>query len=70
MMNSTADGIVALVCIGLMIFTGGMTGIFFFLLAVFFLCAWSDGHQCLKPKKFKEMIDKARVIANVVGRDL
>ena len=33
-------------------------------------CAWSDGHQCLKPKKFKEMIDKARVIANVVGRDL
>lgn len=33
-------------------------------------CAWSDGQQCLKPKKFKEMIDKARVIANVVGRDL
>lgn len=32
--------------------------------------AWSDGQQCLKPKKFKEMIDKARVIANVVGRDL
>ena len=33
-------------------------------------CAWSDGQQCLKPKKFKEMIDKARVIANVVGREL
>lgn len=33
-------------------------------------CAWSDGQQCLKPKKFKEMIDKARVIANVIGRDL
>ncbi|MGN1343325.1 MAG: 3-deoxy-7-phosphoheptulonate synthase [Traorella sp.] len=33
-------------------------------------CAWSDGQQCLKPKKFKEMIDKARVIANVVGRDI
>ena len=32
--------------------------------------AWSDGQQCLKPKKFKEMIDMARVIANVVGRDL
>ena len=33
-------------------------------------CAWSDGQQCLKPKKFKEMIDKARVIANVIGRDI
>ena len=32
--------------------------------------AWSDGAQSLKPKKFKEMIEKARVIANVVGRDL
>ena len=32
--------------------------------------AWSDGAQSLKPKKFKEMIDKARVIANVIGRDI
>ena len=43
MMNSTADGIVTLVCIGLMIFTGGLTGVFFFLIAVFFLIAWSEG---------------------------
>ena len=32
--------------------------------------AWSDGVQSLKPKKFKEMMDKAKVIANVVGRDI
>ena len=32
-------------------------------------CAWSDGAQCLKPEKFK-LIDKARNIAHVVGRDL
>lgn len=42
MMNSTADGIVALVCIGLMIFTGGLTGVFFFLIAIFFLIAWAE----------------------------
>ena len=33
-------------------------------------CAWSDGQQCLKPDKFKAMIDKARAIAHVIGRDL
>ena len=33
-------------------------------------CAWSDGAQCLKPDKFKQLIDKARNIAHVVGRDL
>ena len=33
-------------------------------------CAWSDGAQCLKPEKFKHLIDKARDIAHVVGRDL
>ena len=33
-------------------------------------CAWSDGAQCLKPEKFKQLIDKARNIAHVVGRDL
>ena len=33
-------------------------------------CAWSDGAQCLKPDKFKAMIDKARAIAHVIGRDL
>ena len=32
-------------------------------------CAWSDGAQCLKPDKFKQLIDKARNIAHVVGRD-
>lgn len=33
-------------------------------------CAWSDGQQCLKPDKFKTMIDKARAIAHVIGREL
>ncbi len=33
-------------------------------------CALSDGAQCLKPKKFKQLIEKARRIANVVGRDI
>lgn len=33
-------------------------------------CAWSDGDQCLKPEKFKELIEKSREIAHVVGRDL
>lgn len=33
-------------------------------------CAFSDGAQCLKPKKFKALIEKAREIANVVGRDI
>ena len=38
-----SDALTGLICIGLMIFTGGITGLFFFLLAVFFLCAWSEG---------------------------
>ena len=33
-------------------------------------CAWSDGAQSLKPKSFKELIEKGRVIANVVGRSM
>ena len=33
-------------------------------------CALSDGAQCLKPKKFKSLIDKARKIAQVIGRDI
>lgn len=33
-------------------------------------CAWSDGSQSLKPDKFKTMIKKGRVIANVVGRGM
>jgi 3-deoxy-7-phosphoheptulonate synthase len=33
-------------------------------------CAFSDGAQCLKPKKFKSLIDKARKIAQVIGRDI
>ena len=33
-------------------------------------CAWSDGAQSLKPEKFKTMIEKGRVIAEVVGRGM
>ncbi len=33
-------------------------------------CAWSDGQQCLKPDKFKTMIEKGRAIAHVIGRDM
>lgn len=33
-------------------------------------CAWSDGAQCLKPKKFKALIEKAKDIAKVIGRDI
>lgn len=32
--------------------------------------AWSDGAQSLKPEKFKTMIGKGRVIAQVIGRDI
>lgn len=33
-------------------------------------CAWSDGAQSLKPEKFKQVIDKGRKIANVIGREM
>ncbi len=33
-------------------------------------CALSDGQQCLKPAKFAELINKARLVAKAVGRDL
>ncbi len=33
-------------------------------------CAFSDGAQCLKPKKFITLIDKARKIAQVIGRGI
>lgn len=33
-------------------------------------CAWSDGAQSLKPEKFKAMIDKCKVVAEVVGRSM
>ncbi|MCQ5122779.1 3-deoxy-7-phosphoheptulonate synthase, partial [Massilicoli timonensis] len=33
-------------------------------------CAWSEGAQSLKPKRFKELIETGRVIANVVGRSM
>ena len=33
-------------------------------------CAWSDGSQSLKPEKFKNVIEKAKKIAAVVGRDM
>lgn len=32
--------------------------------------AWSDGAQCLKPEKFHNLIEKARGIAKIVGRDI
>lgn len=32
--------------------------------------AWSDGAQSLKPEKFKTMIERGRVIAQVIGRDI
>ncbi|MEF9945752.1 MAG: 3-deoxy-7-phosphoheptulonate synthase [Lachnospiraceae bacterium] len=32
--------------------------------------AWSDGAQSLKPEKFHAMIEKGRVIAQVIGREL
>lgn len=33
-------------------------------------CAWSDGAQSLKPEKFKKVVEKGRMIAQVVGRDI
>lgn len=32
--------------------------------------AWSDGAQSLKPDKFKQVIEKGRIIAQVIGRDI
>ena len=32
--------------------------------------AWSDGAQSLKPERFKEVIDKGKAIATVIGRDM
>lgn len=32
--------------------------------------AWSDGAQSLKPAKFREVVEKCRQVARVVGRDL
>ncbi len=32
--------------------------------------AWSDGAQTLKPEKFRQVIDKCRAIAHVVGREV
>ena len=33
-------------------------------------CAWSDGAQSLKPQRFAEVIEKGRMIARVIGRDI
>lgn len=33
-------------------------------------CAWSDGAQSLKPKKFANVVEKCRAIAQVVGREM
>ncbi len=32
--------------------------------------AWSDGSQSVRPERFKEILDKGRAIARVIGRDL
>ena len=32
--------------------------------------AWSDGNQSVRPERFKEILDKGRAIAQVIGRDL
>ena len=32
--------------------------------------AWSDGAQTLKPEKFRQVIEKCRAIADVVGREV
>lgn len=32
--------------------------------------AWSDGAQSLKPDRFKALVDKARQVAQVIGREL
>ena len=32
--------------------------------------AWSDGAQCLTPANYHNMIEKARAVAKVVGRDI
>ena len=33
-------------------------------------CAWSDGAQCLKPDLFAETIEKCRLIAHAIGREM
>ena len=33
-------------------------------------CAWSDGSQSLKPEKFKTVVEKAKKVAEVVGRTI
>ena len=33
-------------------------------------CAWSDGAQSLKPDRFASVIEKGRVIARVIGREM
>ncbi len=33
-------------------------------------CAWSDGAQCLTPKAFAQAIEKAKLIAKAIGRDM
>lgn len=33
-------------------------------------CALSDGSQCLKPDKFKALIEKCRAVASALGREL
>ena len=33
-------------------------------------CAWSDGMQSLKPEKFKNVIEKAKLVVQSVGRSV
>ncbi len=32
--------------------------------------AWSDGQQSLRPDRFKELTNKAKLVANAIGRDI
>lgn len=32
--------------------------------------AWSDGAQSLKPEKLKELVQKAKLVAQAIGREL
>lgn len=33
-------------------------------------CAWSDGAQSLKPEKFKELMEKGKQLAPLIGREI
>lgn len=33
-------------------------------------CAWSDGAQCVNFEEFKTIVDKARIVAKAIGREI